>query len=577
MRTSTFVALWFGSSVFGLPLVAQAATRSYPGAAPCNTTLQACINGATAGDRIEITTANQIAEDLTIKKSITLTSAANVNGSIGGELTPPDQNMPHQIVIQEDPGGAATAVVISELAVTADVQLSFASGSGHSFALQHCELVRSSGGPQGDLSLTFFAQLNVPSNLEISDNLFNASDTSVFVQTDAKGTDAIVLDILRNRFLGLPVNPESSSAIRFELDTGNITAHIWSNLIHRQSFGAPGWGFTASHFDELGTAVSGVLDITGNTIDLDNGSSSYGMSVGGLDKFQFNLYDNIFSHMPIFGGEGQPMDARNNDFFAIDFFDPTQIANQAFESFVDPGYVDRDNGDFRLESTSQLVNAGFNAAPGGLPATDIAGNPRVVGSAVDIGAFEYAPPSGGAGAAGSGGSSGTAGAATAGSGGIGGVGGAGGHGGTGGTAGGGIGGFGGGGGFTAGGSAGTANGGSGGASSGGSSAGGASTAGTSNGGMSTDGGAVATAGTTSASGGRADGAGTTGAGASGSANVAGESSAGTGGAATSGSSSDSGSCAIQTRNSSPSGAWLAAAFAALGLARRRRRRRSPRA
>lgn len=424
MRASKFalaVAVPCGLlALFVEPVTARAATRSYPGAAPCNTTLQACITGATSGDRIEIANATQIAEDLTISKSLTLTSAAGVTGFIGGELVPQDNGNLHQITINEAAGGASTAVVISSLKLTANINLTFATGTGHSFALQHCQLVRPwpVPGVEGDLPLKVFSWLHVPSSIEVSDNTFIASDTSVLVQTDAGASDVLNINVLRNHFLGDAVSPESSSAVELQMDTGQINANIWSNLVHRDSEGAEGWGFFFQHNDYFGTTVGGVIDVTGNTVDLVNSSGTYGLLADGLGNFQFNLYDNIFSHMPDFGGEGTPMNARGNDFFDIGYFDPTQIQSPELQLFVDPAYVDRDNGDYHLSSTSALINAGFNAAPGGLPATDLDGHLRVVGGTVDVGAFEYAPPVGGeAGAGDEAGAPGDAGASTGGTGG----------------------------------------------------------------------------------------------------------------------------------------------------------------
>lgn len=60
----------------GAALSAQAANRIYPdAAAPCNTTLQACIDGASSGDRIVLVTDSHIAEDVLIRKNLTLEPA----------------------------------------------------------------------------------------------------------------------------------------------------------------------------------------------------------------------------------------------------------------------------------------------------------------------------------------------------------------------------------------------------------------------------------------------------------------------------------------------------------------------
>jgi len=52
-----------------------------------------------------------------------------------------------------------------------------------------------------------------------------------------------------------------------------------------------------------------------------------------------------------------------------------------------PQFVNAASGNYRLQSTSPCINTGSAAAPS-LPATDLDGLPRILGSAPDMGAYE---------------------------------------------------------------------------------------------------------------------------------------------------------------------------------------------
>ncbi|KPK76061.1 MAG: hypothetical protein AMJ79_08430 [Phycisphaerae bacterium SM23_30] len=64
----------------------------------------------------------------------------------------------------------------------------------------------------------------------------------------------------------------------------------------------------------------------------------------------------------------------------------------------DPLFVDVNNSDYHLQHDSPCLDIGTDTPPGGLPATDIEGNPRITDgdndgvAGVDMGAYEYKPP-----------------------------------------------------------------------------------------------------------------------------------------------------------------------------------------
>ncbi len=55
---------------------------------------------------------------------------------------------------------------------------------------------------------------------------------------------------------------------------------------------------------------------------------------------------------------------------------------------VNPLFIDPANGNYRLDALSTVVDAGANGAPG-MSAVDKDGNPRIINTTVDMGAYEY--------------------------------------------------------------------------------------------------------------------------------------------------------------------------------------------
>src|SRR5207244_426595 len=92
---------WFLLLVLGSANAADAAALlTFPGAAPCNTTLQACITGASAGDTIQIATNGPIAESPNVPKSLTIQPAAGFVPVVNGSFFLSSTGTPADITVQ---------------------------------------------------------------------------------------------------------------------------------------------------------------------------------------------------------------------------------------------------------------------------------------------------------------------------------------------------------------------------------------------------------------------------------------------------------------------------------------------
>jgi hypothetical protein len=128
------------------------------------------------------------------------------------------------------------------------------------------------------------------------------------------------------------------------------------------------------------------------------GLNNFLRGAGTYRRFRHNYVHNLdyefHPHADNFGNK------RINDFPSPEFVNPT-----AFVGYKADGIAEIDAADWRLKSTSPLINLGRTEPPSypwadlgveGLTyndvlITDIAGGPRVIGDMVDIGAYEFNP------------------------------------------------------------------------------------------------------------------------------------------------------------------------------------------
>lgn len=190
--------------------------------------------------------------------------------------------------------------------------------------------------------------------LEIVDNLIagNTADVyggvNLFLVPDNTGAQ---LHFERNRVVGnISIDPVPTVQVQVTGSTAGV-------LQVRDSLIAGGVGSGGLRAGRDGSAI---VHLTNNTLADNDGVDL--ASQGGI-----TIANTLADTTQLFAG----LDTLQNNLFD-----------------VDPGYVDRAEGDYRLAPTSPAIGAGTLTPPGGLGTLDLDGNARVRGLGVDIGAYE---------------------------------------------------------------------------------------------------------------------------------------------------------------------------------------------
>ncbi len=382
-------ALVGATLVFSSPSSAGAITRTYPGAAPCNTTLQACINGSASGDIVEIATNTPIDENLTINKALTLKAAAGFDPVIGGSAT-------ERLTFLTDGGSSSIGVAIRVQGIqflNARIAIFFVAGVGHNAVIEDT-VVRTVSGTNG---IDVF--LDVASFVRLRDNVIQSNGSPIEANLQpAVGNEAVVF-IESNR-LSSPDPRDASSGIELDF-RGDSSSHarIYSNLIHRTAGcncgGAVGIDITTLE------AVHAHVDVVGNTIDKIEPNTA-GISIvkfPGGSTIAADVFNNVITRI-----KGPPIEfPARRDAIRIrngfnDFFDNSRPP--VFGGYrkgpstlsLNPRYRDPGARDYMLRKSSPLIDRGLTCNPGAFSRQDEAMRSRLAGGDVDIGAYEFGAP-----------------------------------------------------------------------------------------------------------------------------------------------------------------------------------------
>lgn len=376
-------------ALVAMAVPAWSATLTYPGAAPCNTTLQACITGAASGDVVEIATNTPIDEDLAINKSLTLQPAAGFAPTIGGGATFRTVNFSNL-----GSSGSAETLLIERLSFSlAQVRGLVSQGSGHSITIRDNVLFL-----EIDHNNTPAIEIDARVALTgvIAGNRITSIGQGMRLWAITPAPQAVDYTVERNV---IDTSLPSASNIGISADfrgQGSYTLRAFSNVIDRVG----GCNCGANSGVLLLVLQTPVVNasITNNTV---NGTQTADGFVFRVDDpgatVTINLFNNIASGgdrrgytVSNSGGASVTLVADQNDSYGN--AEPDDFAGLPTGTVLHklPQFVNASAGDLRLLPTSPLINSGVNAPSGGTSTLDAAGAPRLQGVGIDVGAYEQA-------------------------------------------------------------------------------------------------------------------------------------------------------------------------------------------
>lgn len=365
-------------------LQAEASVIIYPSTAPCNSTLQACIDAAGSGDVIE-TDAGYLDESISIDKSLTLMPVpGRTFVAFGGGVTP------RSVYITNGPNGETVNVVLQQLLIDPGyVHVGFYQGTGHSVTIRQSTITANmtSTGTRGiDLDVRTAAVI------KIEENLIQSFGYPIYLLTLGNPGDSISLNVVGNRIFGAN-SSFSSQGIDLDLrGSGSVQATVLSNVIWGVAY--CNCGNPAAIGISSSDSVQSYIRVGNNTIDQSGGIGIMDAGASGTSTQQLYVNNNIVTHcssgmwLPAFDSDVY-ISHNYNDYFGntgANNYGGYQPGPQTYN--FDPLNADQGFGYYVLQPNSPAIDLGNASAPAGVSQYDSFLRPRLLGFNVDLGAIE---------------------------------------------------------------------------------------------------------------------------------------------------------------------------------------------
>ena len=252
----------FACGAIGALLIAPAAlatSYTWPGAAPCNGTLQACITGTPGGARIEIATATPIAEDISIyDRNLTLTAADGYA---------PQFAAGHNLSVTSSGIAGNLNVAVSHLRFA----------NGYVFANYN-----------SSATATYdFEDLTLGND---------SSGTATYIEADANG-GTINLTLINNRVYGVP-SGDARGLVHLANYGATLNVNAYYNHVTSTALtNVVGGGILANFSAGSSTPAAGTLKLHGNTVRGSFNDANIFLSEGAgtvaASHFSVRSYNNV--------------------------------------------------------------------------------------------------------------------------------------------------------------------------------------------------------------------------------------------------------------------------------------------